>query len=188
MKIKPSIKVSVLATMLLLGALISAMYSVFMFRYFVKGLNIATHVTMKQVADIKEVPAEQPVIGNFYISDTWEEVPEFIRKNYETAPKIEDRVVVASIKELFEPPEVVFFVMKDTNRYGDTRFVSRAIYNDAEIVKEMKDTHFRSVIIVIIIFIASITIFYLFTLVIFKRISRPVEKLGHWAENLNEKV
>lgn len=186
MKIKPSIKVSILVTMLLLGAGISAMYSAMMFHYFVKGLHIATYETMKQVADVKVTPLKQPVAGNFYISDTWEAVPEHIRINYASPPVLEDRLQVRAKKEFFHPPEVVFFVMKDVNQYGDIRFVSRSIYAD-DLEKKGMDGHFRSLIIIIVIFVSTITFIYFFTLLIFNRISKPVERLGNWAETLNEK-
>ncbi|ABV36582.1 histidine kinase [Shewanella sediminis HAW-EB3] len=187
MKIKPSIKVSFLITMLLLGAGVSTMYSGLMFHYFIKGLNVATQDIMKQIGNIRTIPDKQPVAGQFYVSEFWNDVPEHIKIKFDSIPTIEEGLAVEAEKTLTGYPTAIFFLMQVKNNYGDKRFVYRVVYNTDPMVKEMENIHIDSINIILMIFVSTIFIFYLFTLFIFRRISRPVEKLGNWAQSLNEK-
>lgn len=184
-KASPSLRLHILGSLLVLGAIVVVTLSFVSIQNTMNGMDMIMRGSMAEFVDSEPVSDGRPVVvARFTIASRWQDLPAEVRVRFEVEP----RQAFEFIKSFddagyFRPPKAAFFVLLHPNKEGQLRYISRAIYPHHNAVLSGKDEH-----LFLFIIVSGLSIIGLFTvllLMIMKRASSPMKKLHDWAENLD---
>lgn len=188
-KIKPSLRLYFLGTLLFLGISTVSVFTAFSFSNLVNGMDFIMENTMDDFSDIADVKDGEPVIVlNTNIASRWQDVPASVRARFSAPPTDENSFLKAFDKEnIFEPPSSAYFVVLGYDSNGNKRYISRVLL-ESNVRFENEDHHKGLDIFLVIILggLLGIGVFSGLLIVIMRRARSPMQKLGEWAKELDE--
>lgn len=186
MKIKPSLRLYFLVSILIMGTVTILSFSALTGKYFIEGMDNALKIDMIDAAEMPGVEPGHPVqYLTLNIASEWEDVPEPVSANFEL-----DKIQFAELNDYIEfegvlsPPKTGHFVMKVRNTSGEIRYLSKSFdESDAEKFEVNGPPH----LIRIFVYAASgIGLFSLVFFIILRKVAKPVVALKDWAKSLDE--
>ena len=185
MKIRPSLKLYFLGTILVTGIVtISAMAYVSYYFYF-SGIDFSMSDAMKnsafQVAVADGKPQE---INGFTVATRWQDLPQAVQSHLDESDLVEDKLLkFVDGNPLFAPPSAGYFAIK-LNKSETLRYVSSMFTTDVKTLEKPKGPP-QFVYIFAIAFVA-IGLFSLVPILLLRKVATPVEQLTTWAKNLDQ--
>ncbi|OZG75426.1 hypothetical protein BTA51_03365 [Hahella sp. CCB-MM4] len=186
MKIRLSLRLYILGTLLFLVTSLAALYSVLTVQYFIEGLDAITQRTMVEVANSAELDESgQAKMLTFHIAKRFEDLPIEIRQNIPSPPQEPFEFTKNILQEsMFSRPNAAYFLMLVETTDGDLRYVSRAISREMQQIMP-PPTRISPITGSILVAISVILVFILLLLLIMRSVANPVESLRDWARTLN---
>ncbi|MDR9826801.1 HAMP domain-containing sensor histidine kinase [Vibrio sp. FNV 38] len=185
MKIRTSLRLYVLGTMLLSGTLVVSVMSVVAVNYFFYGLDTAMAGLMRSQAFIYQVADGEPVqTQEMTIASRWEDLPVQIQNQFDRS-EVELEQLEKRINgiPLIKRPETGYFLMK-LERDDQVRYAS-VVFNDLQ--PERFSAHEPPKFVYILLSAAgAIVLFGGLLFVLTRRVSMPIRRLRDWAKGLNK--
>jgi len=187
MKLRLSLRLYMLGTLLFLVVSLAAIYSVLTVQYFIEGIDMATRRNMNNVAStvVLDETGKSELLG-YQVVDSPEKLPEEIRHNIPSLPtghlELHKKIIQDS---MFSHPKAAYFVMRVENQSGEVRYVSRSINNKEKQKKPPTVRKLHPITGAIFFAFITITVFFALLLLIMRSVANPVEKLRDWAKTLN---
>ncbi|MDB1125179.1 sensor histidine kinase [Vibrio algarum] len=188
MKIRPSLKIRFIVSMILLASAVAIFFSVLTLDSFFQGMDRGQAQTMRAFADVEGVEDGQPLdVMGYHISERWQDIPLEVKEAFDNRPVKDFRVEKSDVGGgWFSPPEKVYFVMKTMNKNGEVRYISKSLvmidgFDGKQIGRRMQ--HLFAVAIVAV---GVIAVFTSILFLLIKRVAGPVELLRDWAKSLDE--
>ncbi|WED23759.1 HAMP domain-containing histidine kinase [Vibrio sp. JC009] len=194
MKIRLSLKLYVLAAVMLTGTITIFAFSALSMQYFFSGMDMVMERTLASEAFTVDASDGKPFVRNipqlnrrgkdtFYITSRWEDLPERVQ----TLFKPEELEFHHFTKKVFgasilNPPEEGYFVMKVQTDKG-LRYTAATIQAD----KDVKVGKFSHVLVIALTAVGAIALFSLVLILIMRSVASPVERLKFWAKHFSEK-
>ncbi|GAB7220619.1 sensor histidine kinase [Vibrio comitans] len=186
MKIRTSLRLYVVAAMLLSGAVVVLGMSGLAISYFFYGLDTATIGNMRSKAYEVEVSDGQPVkLHNMTIATRWQDLPESIRNIFD-----HNELEIGQLQKqldgipLLQRPKRARFVVK-LSHDGKVRFVSTE-YNELQ-PEDFKADHSPKFRNILFIGLGAMILFGAVLAILIRRVSLPVHRLRDWAKQLDKK-
>ncbi|MFA0438730.1 hypothetical protein BCU70_05045 [Vibrio sp. 10N.286.49.C2] len=198
MKIKPSLRVYVLLSMLISGVGLIWTLSALSNGYFITGMDMAMRHGMlaysqQQTTDNELVYVESPENPTqphrrtlqYNFVQHWQDLPPIFTSTYQ-ADDIELNELYKNMQDatLLMPPKTGFFLMK-IMKDGTPYYVSVIISHDGPLSNEISDL--PHVAIIAFTALGGTFAFTLILLFVMRRVTTPVEKLKDWAKQLDDK-
>lgn len=187
MKIRPSLKIYFIVSILLLVGALTLFFSALTLNYFVQGLDRGVRQSMNELVDTPGVEEGHPVtIIGYHIASRWEDLPLRVRALFADSPPVAAFVLEKRLLggNLIGPPKEVVFVMQAINKAGETRYLCKLFSPpDTQNAAQKPIPH---VIWIAIFAISAITLFLSALLFIIAKVARPVASLKNWAKGLDE--
>lgn len=127
LKLRLSLKAYFFTITLFLVTCLSMGYSVLAGAYLGKGLDVSTTGILRQVVEQGAIPDQYPSRWlDFYLTETWDEQPEFIKSRFPTPPErpFELQKTIEGFS-LFTPPQDVYVALLAEKRNGQRIYISR---------------------------------------------------------------
>lgn len=183
MKIRPSLKLYFLASILLTGIVTIAAMAYVSYTFYFSGIDFSMSETMRRNAYQLAVSDGQPQeINGFTVATRWQDLPAAMQTHLNERDLLEDRLLkYVDGNPLIAPPRAGYFVIK-LNRNGDIRYVSSMFESDPALQENPKTLpEFFSIFAIAFI---AIGLFSLVPILLLRKIATPVERLTTWARNL----
>jgi len=186
MKIRPSLRIYFLVSLLIVGSVTITAFSVLSANYFISGLKIATRLSMLDATEAVGVEDGKPVKGiTLTIASRWQDIPEQIREKFQHEPdtlyklnaRVEDKVFLSR-------PKSAVFVIKTMNKKGEIRFLAKEVFSeDFEYMDDVNQSHH----IQLLFFGATgLLVFGVVIFFLIRKIADPIERLKSWTKDLNK--
>ena len=188
-KIKPSLRLYFLGTLLFLGISTVSVFTAFSLSNLVNGMDFIMENTMDEFADIDCVEDGKPVIVlNTNVASRWQDVPRNVRSRFSEPPTDDNNFFKDFDKDnIFEPPSRAYFVVLSYDRNGYKRYISRVLMeNDKQFGGEEHHKGLDIFLVIIFSGVLGIGIFSALLVVIMRRARSPMQQLGEWAKDLDE--
>ncbi len=183
MKIRPSIRLYSFFAVLLTGITTIVVLSVLTMHYFFSGMDIALRDSMfSHAISIETQPGEPVKISDFTIASRWRDLPQDVRENI-PRDSLETNTLTNYFVDgsIFSPPKMALFAMK-VQHNGMLKYVSVSFYDSTE--QFPVDDEFPHFFIIFSTALVAILLFYLVLIIIFRKVTTPVEQLKNWAKNM----
>lgn len=183
-KIRPSLQLYFLITMVLTGVVTVTAMTVVSVNFYFAGLDFSKNNAMQKSAYKETVRVgEAKEIDGFIITKRWEDLPESIKNNLNENELIEGELLKRIIGvPIFSPPEAGYFAMM-IKREGETRYVSSFFSTELEAIPH--PPFFSNFLYVLSIALTAIALFSLVPFLLLRKVATPIEKLIVWAKQLN---
>lgn len=183
MKIRPSIRLYSFFAVLLTGITTIVVLSVLTMHYFFAGMDVALRDSMYSHAISIEARAGSPVqVSEFTIASQWKDLPKDVQDNIPRKSlelnKLANYFVGGSI---LSPPQMALFAMK-VQHNGGIKYVSAAFYDSTK--KLLEADEFPHFVVIFSTALIAIFVFYIVLIVIFRKVTTPVEELKGWAKSM----
>lgn len=188
MKIKPSLKIRFIVSMILLASAMAIFFSVLTLNYFVQGLDRGQAQTMRDFAHAEGVEEGRSLsVWGYHVSSRWEDMPDNVKVSFENRPpteafKLDKRTYGGGI---FSPPEEVNLIMKGFNKQGEVRYVSKTLLLRESFKGVGEAKLFPHFFWVIIVAVSAIIVFSLVLFVFISKVASPIESLKNWAKSID---
>lgn len=189
LKIKPSLRLYFLGTLLFLGGSTVAVFTAFSFSNLISGMDFIMAETMSDFADVEGVKDGKPIVLlNINIASRWQDVPANVRAKLPEAPTDKnDFLKFFDEKNMFGPPSTAYFVVLGYDQSGRKRYISRVLSEDDKRFKDERHEEGLDIFVVIILVgVLGIGVFSTLLVVIMRRAKSPMQRLGTWAKGLDE--
>jgi len=186
MKLRLSLRLYMLGTLLFLVVSLAAVYSVLTVQYFVEGIDMATRRNMNDVAStvVLDETGRGELLG-YQVVDSPDKLPEEIKINMPSLPTGHLELYKEVIQDsMFSHPKAAYFVMRVENQPGEVRYVARSINKEKQ-KKPPSVRKFHPIAGAVFFGFIAITVFFALLLLIMRSIANPVEQLRDWAKSLN---
>ncbi len=186
MKIRLSLRLYILGTLLFLITSLAALYSVLTVQFFVEGLDAITQRTMVEVANNAELDANgQAKMLTFHVARRLEDLPKEITQNIPSPPREPFEFTKNILQDsMFSRPDAVYFLMLVETTEGDLRYVSRSITSDMPRIMP-PPTRISPITGSILVAVSVVLVFILLLLLIMRSVANPIESLRDWARSLS---
>lgn len=186
MKIRPSLRIYFLSSMLITGIVAISAMSVVSFNFYVAGIDFEMSKAMHNSAYQQAVSNGKPIeINGFTVASRWQDLPVEITEHFDKAELVDNELLkFVDGNPLFAPPKAGYFIMK-SNRNDKVRYLSSMFSNDTNLIP-ISGTDPQILNLFIIAFIAIIFI-SIIPFVILRKVAIPIEQLIIWAKQLNKK-
>jgi len=186
MKIRPSLKVRFIASMILLASVMAIFFSTLMLDYFFRGMDISLAQTMRGFVNVKDVKKGQPIdFLGYKISNRWEDMPPEVIQSFGHTPPTEIFKLekYSSDISIITPPEKIVFIMKAINDQGEIRYISKVLFSHEPAFAAKRIPH---IIYVIMGAMGAIAVFSLILFLLIGKVASLVESLTGWAKSIDE--
>ncbi|WP_020410205.1 sensor histidine kinase [Hahella ganghwensis] len=185
MKIRLSLRLYVLGTLLFLISSLAAVYSVLTVQYFIQGLDAITQRTMVEVANSVALDeAGHAQLLGFHVTNSVDNIPDDILQHIPTAPQapfeFKKKILQSS---LFTRPDGAYFLMLVETMDNEQRYVSRALTEEMPRIMP-PPMRINPITGSILMAVTVILVFVLLLFFIMRSVANPVENLRHWARSL----
>ncbi|MBR9910134.1 MAG: HAMP domain-containing histidine kinase [Gammaproteobacteria bacterium] len=186
MKIRLSIRLYLLGTLVFLITSLAALYFVVTVQYFIEGLDKANQHLMINVANEAVLGDDgQASLLGYHITKNYADVPPVVRQHFPAAPPTEFQFNKAHVQEnLFSRPSEMHFLMLVRTPAGELRYVSRTMDKINTPPPRAHGGGRNLVKSALLLGLSVIVVFTLLLLLILRSISNPMEALRDWARGL----
>ncbi|CAM3780385.1 Signal transduction histidine-protein kinase/phosphatase MprB [Vibrio aerogenes CECT 7868] len=186
MKIRRSLKIYFLLGVSSIGMLIVLGLSTLSAVYLTKGADIAMRYNMLEVVKNVELVGDKPkTMLGFTITRHWKDVPEIVRKY---VPELKSHLDYGRHFEkvsFFDVPDFAVFALRYDRSPDDVIYICR-IAKEIEPLDYNRNMPIPMPYLKLFAFaVVAIMTFVVMTLLLFRHIAVPVEKLITWARNLH---
>ncbi|MDO6565781.1 histidine kinase dimerization/phospho-acceptor domain-containing protein [Alteromonas sp. 1_MG-2023] len=182
-----SLRRYVLWTLLAVGSVLITLFSIFSADRFFEGMDGMMRVTMTRVAANSDISEDSPEsVLNFYISATFEQQPEEIKKAF-LGKKLVPYELQKNLERdwFFTRPNAARFLVMVPLENGQVRYVSQVF--GAPKGERHRPIWLSHELVSIIIGLTALGVFAVILLLIMRSVTKPVEMLQQWAAGLDEK-
>jgi len=187
MKRISSLKRYIVLSLFITSAVLIFVLSSVSIRYFFLGLDAATAGILHSQAIYVELDEDnKPVqVGEVTVAAHWNDLPQTILDHFHEAELTPNLLAhKAEGYPLFSPPKHIYFVMK-VIRNDKIKYASMII-NEPSAASE-STTKVPLILYITLIAIGALSGFAVVILMLFQRITAPVNALKNWAKSLNKK-
>lgn len=189
MKIRLSLRIYFIASMVVLSSIMAIGFSLLSVSYFVDGLDKGINAVMYQLADTADVKDGQPqdTVG-FNVASLWQDMPAIIQQRFEIPTEVGVLQKTKDYTSMFTIPTNLYFVIYFPNSQGEPRYISRIMLEEDR-TKPKLVTNSEPEQRLVWVLLTGITAIGLFTFSLFmviKNIAKPIESLKNWAKSLNQ--
>lgn len=182
-----SLRRYVLWTLLAVGSVLITLFSIFSADRFFEGMDGMMRATMTRVAANSDISEDSPEsVLNFYISATFEQQPEEIKKAF-LGKKLVPYELQKNLERdwFFTRPNAARFLVMVPLENGQVRYVSQIF--GAPKGERRRPVWLSHELVSIFIGLTALGVFAVILLLIMRSVTKPVEMLQHWAARLDEK-
>lgn len=189
MKIRPSLKIRFIVSMVLLASFVAIFFSVLTLDSFFQGMDKGQAQTMRAFADVEGVEGGRSLdVMGYHISERWHDIPQEVKEAFDdNRPAKDFRLEKSDVGGWWlSPPEKIHFVMRTTNKSGEVRYISKSLAMNDRFDREQISKRIQHLIAVAIVAVGVIVVFTSILFLLIKRVASPVESLRNWAKSLDE--
>lgn len=188
MKIRPSLRLYLFISIVLLGSTMAIGFSLLSVNYFISGLDKGVKSVMRELAKTPDVADGRPqnLLG-FTIASRWQDTPEIIQTRFKSPPtKIGNLLKIKDQDSIFLMPENLYFIVLYTSPEGEERYISRVMLDKDRPPESTSGTPIKRFYWIFFTALAAIAAFAFLLTMIMKKIAKPIESLKIWAKSLNQ--
>ncbi|MCG8427759.1 MAG: hypothetical protein MI754_10430, partial [Chromatiales bacterium] len=179
-----SLRGQILLLFVLLAIIMASVLSLQSARFFLKSFEFSERSTMRHLAQEVELTNGNPTrMLGYHIASRWSDVPDSIKEVFPDVPT-QTNVLYRHFEDwnYFTPPRIIYQVMKTTNAFDETRFVSQYHVNqDVEAIRIRDGQIWVDPMVEIALWgIGTTAAIFVIVLIALRLFATPVESLHRW--------
>ncbi len=183
-----SLKSYILFWITLLAICMSTLLTYQSTQYFLEGFDLVQEWQMSQAADLLPHGETSTVTDfGYHVTDSWDEVPEEIRKVFPAPPQNHQELQVHFENWwYFAPPEKSYSLLSEFNKEGKVRYISRKL-DSSDKVDKPEQEGLDPMVIIALWGLGSLAAFIAVIYGVLSNLAQPIQSLYDWAKNLDLK-